>query len=60
MPVSRAARESNYYAKDRWPVYDFSANPLPQAQVLIAKKTKTTHAAPIPDGASENAPPPPQ
>lgn len=60
MPVSRAARESNYYAKDRWPVYDFSANPLPQAQVLIAKKTKTTHAAPISDGVSENAPPPPQ
>ena len=39
-PASRTVRESIYYAKDRWPTYDFDAKPLQDAPVLIARKSK--------------------
>lgn len=39
-PTSRSARESLYYAKDRWPTYDFASNPPEQIPYLVARKSK--------------------
>jgi len=39
-PASRTARESLYFAKDRWPQYDFVANPPGKVTYQIARKSK--------------------
>ncbi len=39
-PTSRIARESMYYAKDRWPQYDFRGNPPEKVTYQIARKSK--------------------
>lgn len=38
-PASRPAMESVYYARDRWPTYDFEANPPKRIPNLVAKKS---------------------
>jgi anaerobic magnesium-protoporphyrin IX monomethyl ester cyclase len=40
LPASRSALMSKYYAKDRWPVYDFQANPPGIIPYQVAKKIK--------------------
>ena len=37
-PASRAARDSRYYAKDRWPVHAFAQDALEETPILIARK----------------------
>lgn len=39
-PASRSVRESRYYAKDRWPTYDFAANPTRDVPLLVARKSR--------------------
>jgi hypothetical protein len=39
-PASRAVRESLYYAKDRWPLYDFKAKPPGEVTYQIARKSE--------------------
>lgn len=38
LPVSRSALDSGYYARDRWPTYDFPNNPPETTPVLVARK----------------------
>ena len=38
MPTSRAARESRYYAKNRWPVHAFAQDALEETPILVARK----------------------
>jgi anaerobic magnesium-protoporphyrin IX monomethyl ester cyclase len=45
MPASRSALMSKYYAVDRWPKYDFKANPPGQAPYQIAKRTRVNEIA---------------
>jgi len=40
LPASRSALMSQYYAKDRWPEFDFRANPPGQVPFQVAKKSE--------------------
>jgi len=40
LPASRAALMSKYYAKDRWPVHDFRANPPGHVPYQVVRKQK--------------------
>jgi len=40
LPASRSALMSKYYAKDRWPVYNFRANPPVEIPYQVARKSK--------------------
>lgn len=42
LPASRSALMSQYYAKDRWPQYDFKKNPPGKSAYQISRKTKLT------------------
>ena len=45
LPASRSALMSQYYAKDRWPQYDFRANPPEEVPYQVAKKTSQPKTA---------------
>ena len=40
LPASRSALMSQYYAKDRWPQYDFQANPPGKVPYPVARKSE--------------------
>lgn len=40
LPASRSTLMSQYYAKDRWPTYDFQANPPGQIPYQVVKKSE--------------------
>jgi len=40
MPTTGSDAKSNYYAKERWPIYNFKINPPRPAKYQIVRKTK--------------------
>ena len=40
MPTTGSGTKSNYYAKDRWPIYNFKVTPPKPAKYQIVRKTK--------------------
>ena len=40
MPTTGGKNKSNYFAKDRWPIYDFKVNPPKPANYQIVRKNQ--------------------
>ncbi len=49
LPASRAARESRYYAKGRWPEYDFEGSTMKDTPILVARKRDAHSTTPAVD-----------
>ncbi len=45
LPTTSNENQSNYYAKERWPIYDFKNRPPKPAHYQIVRKSKPAHSS---------------